>query len=834
MLNGKYRIGLIALVGCLAMAMVAFVLDLPGEMARGEQGRLAIQALDNMRRPLLAIKDTETYLLQTRKAGTTQAELSRAIESANAQLAAYRRQARYNPALLATVERFEQSYTRWLATERDLFDDVALVERTPSHAMEEHILMDLTAGAMQFTELLHRLAEGEGPTHADIEHGKRASLMLMTLLGLLLLYLAGLLAWQQLARTRRLVQEVAERRRAEESARREAANVQLLQAITAAANEAANVTDALYHTIQRVCEHIGWPVGHAYMLEESETAPELVSSGVWSLTDANRFRPFRELSEATRFAHGRGLPGRVFADGRPAWITDVTSDPDFPRAPAAVACGLRSAFAVPVRTGAEIVAVIEFFTTETLPPDPALLEIMGHVGTQLGRVVERARAELRLQRLAHYDPLTGLPNRLLFTDRLEQSLARARRHQRPLAVLYLDLDRFKIVNDTLGHDTGDQLLAAAAQRLLGAVRVGDTIARLGGDEFGVLLVDLAGERDALRMAEALLETLRRPFLLRGREFFIAASIGVSVFPRDGEDAHTLMKRADIAMYRAKERGRNGFEFYSPGLDAQAQQQLTLETDLRHALERGEFILHYQPRVSLRSGAITGAEALLRWRHPTRGLVGPMEFIPLLEETGLIVPVGAWVLQTACAQFRAWREAKLPLPTLAVNLSARQLMHREFAGTVTRMLRQNGLDRCEMELEITETVLIEHEASLTAALQELNAMGMRLVIDDFGTGYSSLNYLRRFPIHALKIDRSFVQGVADKADDAAITQTVIAMAHGLKMPVVAEGVETAEQLAFLRRHDCDEMQGYYFSPPLAPEAFARFLKEGRRLDIAPAA
>src|SRR3989344_1016457 len=270
MLNGKYRIGLIALAGCLAMAMVAFVLDLPGEMARGERGRQAIQMLDEMRRPLLAIKDIETYLLQTRKAGTTQTELSRAIESANAQLAAYRRQARYNPALLATVERFEQSYARWLATERDLFDDVALAERTPSHAMEKHILMDLTACATQFTELLHRLAEGEGPTHADIEHDKRASLMLMTLLGLLLLYLAGLLAWQQLARTRRLVREVAERRRAEESARREAANVQLLQAITAAANEAANVTDVLRHTIQRVCEHIGWPGGHAYMLEEGE------------------------------------------------------------------------------------------------------------------------------------------------------------------------------------------------------------------------------------------------------------------------------------------------------------------------------------------------------------------------------------------------------------------------------------------------------------------------------------------------------------------------------------------------------------------------------------
>ncbi|OGI47374.1 MAG: hypothetical protein A2637_04730 [Candidatus Muproteobacteria bacterium RIFCSPHIGHO2_01_FULL_65_16] len=833
-MDNKFRLWFIALAGCVAAAAAAIMLDLPGELAQGEKGRQAIQMLDNMRRPLLTVKDVESHLLQTHKAGTAQSDLSRAIESADAQLEHYLRYARYNPALLVTVEQFKQVYARWVASERDLFDDVVRAGRAPSHAMEEHILADLTTTAMQFTELLHRLGEGEGPIHADIERGKRATLMLVALLGLLLLYVVGLLAWQQVTRTRRLVQEVVERRRMEEAARREAANVQLLQAITAAANEATNVSEALRSTIQRVSAHIGWPVGHAYMLEEGKAPVELISAGVSHLADADRFRLFRERSEAMRFAHGRGLPGRVLADGRPAWIVDVATDNNFPRAATAVACGLHTAFAVPVRVGAEIVAVIEFFTTETLPPDPALLEIMSHVGTQLGRVVERARAELRLQRLAHYDPLTGLPNRLLFADRLEQALAQARRHQRSLAMLYLDLDRFKVVNDTLGHDTGDLLLAAAAQRLLGAVRAGDAIARLGGDEFGVLLVDMAGERDAPRMAEALLETLRRPFLLRDREFFIAASIGVSVFPRDGQDAHTLMRHADIAMYRTKERGRNGFEFYSPDLDAQAHQRLALETDLRHALERGEFLLHYQPRVSLRSGAITGAEALLRWQHPTRGLVGPSDFIPLLEETGLIVPVGEWVLQTACAQFRAWREANLPLPALAINLSGRQLMHRDLTGTVARALRQNGLDRLGLELEITETALIEHEASVTAALQELDVMGIRLVIDDFGTGYSSLHYLRRFPVRALKIDRSFVQGVTGKTDDAAITQTVITMAHGLNMPVVAEGVETAEQLAFLRRHGCDEMQGYYFSQPLAPEEFARLLEEGRRLDIAPAA
>ncbi len=444
-------------------------------------------------------------------------------------------------------------------------------------------------------------------------------------------------------------------------------------------------------------------------------------------------------------------------------------------------------------------------------------------------ITEHRRTEQHLQHLAHYDQLTQLPNRTLFLDRLAQALTRANWHQRIVAMLFLDLDRFKVINDTLGHDTGDLLLQAVAGRLLKAVREGDTVARFGGDEFVIALVDVADEQDVYLITEKLLRELGRPFVIHDRELFVTTSIGISLYPHDGTDTSVLIRNADAAMYHAKELGKNNYQRYSPILHAGSPKRLELETSLRHALDRQEFRLHYQPKIDVITGRLRGMEALLRWQHPEIGLIAPLEFIPLLEETGLIVEVGAWVLQTACVQARAWQEAGFPDLCVAVNLSARQFTQHNLSETVVKALRASGLQPRCLELELTESILIEHSETTLAALRELSGMGIQLAIDDFGTGYSSLSYLTRFPIDTLKVDRSFVHDIATDPDDAAIVQAVIVMAHSLGLTVVAEGVETKDQLDFLRRNRCDEIQGYYFSRPLASEAFALLLEEYRRLN-----
>ena len=445
---------------------------------------------------------------------------------------------------------------------------------------------------------------------------------------------------------------------------------------------------------------------------------------------------------------------------------------------------------------------------------------------------ELRQSEERLQHLAHYDHLTHLPNRVLFLDRLEQALARARWHKRIVAVLFVNLDRFKVINDTVGHPIGDRVLKVIAERLNAAVREGDTVARLGGDEFAVALADLAEAHDVPRVAEKIIAALHPPMVIDEREFFVTASIGVSLHPGDGDDAETLLRNADIAMYRAKEKGKNNFQFYSPAMNAEAPKRLALETDLRRALERREYLLHYQPKVDLATGRVAGMEALLRWQHPKQGLISPLDFIPLLEETGLIVPVGEWVLRSACAQNKSWQEAGHAPLRVAVNLSARQFKQTGLVETVRVVLAETGLDPRFLELELTESILLEHTGESLATLRKFHDMGIHLALDDFGTGYSSLSYLKRFPIDSLKIDRSFVRDITTNPDDATIARTVIAMAHNLRMMAVAEGVETQEQLEFLRAHQCDQMQGYYFSRPLTAEVFAQLLADKRCLGAEP--
>ncbi len=382
--------------------------------------------------------------------------------------------------------------------------------------------------------------------------------------------------------------------------------------------------------------------------------------------------------------------------------------------------------------------------------------------------------------------------------------------------MFLDLDRFKTVNDTLGHDAGDQVLLEAAGRLSESVRGGDTVARIGGDEFGVVLTELAQSQDATIVANKILQALARPFHVKGHELFVTASIGVASYPADSESADELVRNADAALFQAKLLGRNNHQYYTAEMNARALEKLQMESALRQALERQEFLLHFQPKIEVASGKMTGVEALLRWKLPGNGLVPPAEFVPMLEESGLIVPVGEWVLEAACAQARAWRDAGAGTISVAVNLSAKQFRRQDLHTAVKRALDKSGIDPALLELEITESATMENPEEAAATLAALNKLGVRLSMDDFGTGYSSLSYLKRFPLDSLKIDRSFIIGLPDDADDVSIARAVIAMAHSLDMKVIAEGVETEAQTAFLAANGCDEIQGYYFSRPL-PQA-----------------
>jgi diguanylate cyclase (GGDEF)-like protein/PAS domain S-box-containing protein len=443
-------------------------------------------------------------------------------------------------------------------------------------------------------------------------------------------------------------------------------------------------------------------------------------------------------------------------------------------------------------------------------------------------ITDRREAEEQLMFLAHYDNLTSLPNRVLFYDRLKQALSQARRNHWIVAVMFLDLDRFKNINDTLGHGAGDLLLRQVSERLTACVRSGDTVGRLSGDEFAIVLSNLSGPDDASLVAQKIMAAFNHPFNLYGKEVFVTASIGITIFPTDSTDQETLISNADTAMYRAKELGRNNFRFYTPEMNARALEKLALENSLRRALEREEFFLHFQPKVSLRSGEITGVEALLRWNHPELGVVAPSDFMPLLEETGIIVPVGVWAIRAACAQLKAWERSGLAPVPVAVNLSARQFLDKELGGVIARILEEFGVGPGLIELEITESSLAANDEEAAQTLNALNALGVRIAIDDFGTGHSSLSRLKRFPLDSLKIDGSFVRDVTADADDAAITRAIITMGHALGVAVVAEGVETEEQLAFLEANGCDEIQGYYFSRPLAAEDCAELIRSGWRL------
>jgi diguanylate cyclase (GGDEF)-like protein/PAS domain S-box-containing protein len=613
-----------------------------------------------------------------------------------------------------------------------------------------------------------------------------------------------------------LVNDVTERVRAEQHRHVETAVTMLLA-------YGHSVEDVMPRVIQTLCDGLGYAYGARWTLDSKQQVLRCAES--WSVPDP-KVEEFRRISSQRLESPGKpgGVNRRVCATSAPVWVADVANDSTLQRREAALQAGLHSAFAFPILVGGEFYGLMEFFAREPRHRDERVLELVQTVGVQTGQFIARKQAETNLLFFASHDPLTGLFNRGMFNDRLQQALAQAARFERSLALLFIDLDGFKLVNDTLGHSAGDALLAELAARLRVTLREGDVIGRMGGDEFVVLIEEFTEAGQVAEVAKKMLETVSRPFVLQSREFVVTASLGISIYPDDGKDVQTLLKNADMAMYLVKQQGKNSFRFYSPQMNVHLVERLSLEANLRRAIERGELQLAYQPKVGVRDGQVSGVEALVRWQNPTQGLINPGEFVPLAEDAGLMLAIGEWVLHTACRQIRDWRDQGLPLLRVAVNISPRQFAQDSLIQVVREALHQTGMDPARLELEIREEMVLRNPERAVRVLTQFKELGVRLVIDDFGTGYSSLNTLKRLPIDSVKIDRSLILELPRDADAAALTRGVIAMAHSLGIAVTAEGVETREQWEFLNQLGCEEMQGNYFSAPAAPEIVASIVRQ----------
>ncbi len=623
-----------------------------------------------------------------------------------------------------------------------------------------------------------------------------------------------------------VLSDVTERKQVEAELKRRAAQQAAVALLGEHALEGAGTVELMQEAVTSAAQLLGVEISAVWELLPAESALVLRAGIGWPESAFGSLRyPAAEGSQA----------GYTLLSGAPVVVEDWDAETRFEQP----ASGTR-------RTGAGLSVKIEGRSREPFgvlvvqsmakrsfaPGDVDFLQALANV---LADALERQAIEDAIRDRALHDALTGLPNRVLFVDRLEHALARLNRQESLAAILFLDLDHFKLVNDSLGHQVGDELLAAAAPRLKQAVRSSDTVARFGGDEFGILLEDIASERDAIETAERIAAIFARPFVLSGSEHFVNTSIGIAL-ARGGEQANELIRDADAAMYRAKDRGRARYEVFDEGMRGRAIERLRVENDLRRALERGELRLEYQPVVSLRNFEIVGVEALLRWRHPERGEISPAEFIPIAEENGLIEPIGRWVLERACRQAAQWYQARpdaAPI-TMSVNLSAVQVTRRSLPDVVASVLRSTGLDPACLSLEITETVMVRDADGLGEVLKALKALGVRLVLDDFGTGYSSLGYLTRLPLDVLKVDRSFVDGLGSEPRDTAITETIIAMSRALSLDVVAEGVETADHVRELSRLGCGLAQGFHFSRAVPAEEITRALEHGPQWLAAPGA
>jgi diguanylate cyclase (GGDEF)-like protein len=622
--------------------------------------------------------------------------------------------------------------------------------------------------------------------------------------------------------------------RAEEKARTEEQKQRLSRMFAAlsATNEAIMRAKSRTEMFELVCEAAvvgGDFTSTAIALERpgAEHLETVASAG----PDRERARNVKLSANAAR-PEGQGLTGTAFRTRLPCvsndYLTDFGVAAHFHKV--VRDSGTRSGAALPLLKDGKAIGVLIFLSSELGAFSPELMELLQRLAENVSfaidnfdRADEKTRADEKIEFLASHDSLTNLPNRETFNELLRYAIEAARRYQRCFAVLFIDLDRFKVINDSLGHDAGDILLVEIANRLRSALRSSDVVARQGGDEFVVILEEAAERHDVERIASNLLSVLNQPLQLSGHECHTTASIGIAMYPSDGGDVQTLTKNADMAMYLAKEDGKNGFRFFTKEIKTQSIERLTLETALRRALERNQFALHYQPKVDMVTGQITGVEALLRWTHPELGVLPPMQFIPLAEETGLIVPIGRWVLREACAQNMAWQRRGLRPVSMAVNLSPRQFADAHLLQDIDEALAASGMSPVLLQLEVTESMVMRNVSRAVKVLDAIQSRGIRLAIDDFGTGYSSMSLMKQFPIDTIKIDRSFVRDLPSDSEDQAIAQAIISMGKALGMTVVAEGVETSEQETFLRNHACDEMQGYLFSRPVPPQQLAELLR-----------
>jgi diguanylate cyclase (GGDEF)-like protein/PAS domain S-box-containing protein len=593
------------------------------------------------------------------------------------------------------------------------------------------------------------------------------------------------------------------------------------QRMVAELGQQALASSDIPHVLQRAAElsRSTLNVDYCNVLERDADGRRLVYRGAAGWPADWVDRRSIELQAGGQLEH-------TLSSSEPLVVEDHATDRRFPETEAVREFGIRSSVRVPILGKQGNFGILAVHSRPSRRFGEDEINFLRAIANILAVAIERKKAEEHLAYLAQFDALSGLPNRHLFHDRLTQTMAHARRSGHSMAVLFIDLDRFKLVNDTFGHAGGDRLLKEAASRLLGCLRSGDTVARFGGDEFGAILAELGASGDAGLVAQKIIEALEQPFSLDGNDTYVTASVGIAVFPADGDEAGTLIRNADTAMYRAKEQGRNTYQYFTREMNERAVQRGQLEQAMRRAIERKEFRLHYQPKVELEGGAIRGLEALLRWQPPDKPLVAPQEFVAVLEDTGLIVPVGEWVMREVCRQIQAWKGAGLAVPPVAVNLSARQFQQKDLESRVREVMQESGVDPALIEFELTESVLMKDPELAARTMRGLRRVGVTLAVDDFGTGYSSLSYLKRFPIDTLKIDRAFVRDVTTDPEDAAIVVSIIGLARGLDLKVVAEGVESEGQARFLRSHGCHEMQGYYAARPADEAEVAALLRAGR--------